>query len=248
VKNRFGSVLLIAAFSISPLFAQLSRQNPDRGTDEPAQPVPAGASSDSAETNRRIEQPKRILGIIPNYRAVSADEKIPPLTSSGKFTLATKDSFDYSSFVYTGILAGIAQANKSVPEFGHGPAGYGRYYWHSLADVINGNYMTEFVFPAVTREDPRYYTRGHGTFVHRTGYALSRIVVTRTDSGHERFNISEILGNGAGAALSNLYYPESQRTWIKTRQKWTVQIAMDGVSNVVKEFWPNISAALSRKH
>src|SRR5581483_8154392 len=105
--------------------------------------------------------------------------------------LATQDSFDYSSFIYAGMLAGVAEAESSVPQFGHGPAGYGRYYWHSLADVISGNYLTEFIVPVTTHEDPRYYTLGHGSFFHRAGYALSRLAVTRTDAGHPTFNFSE---------------------------------------------------------
>jgi hypothetical protein len=200
------------------------------------------------QPNTTLEQSKRILGIIPNFRAVSANTKLPPLSPWKKFRLATQDSFDYSSFIFPGMLAGVAQGKGSIPEFGHGASAYGRYYWHSLADEIAGNYLSEFVVPAATRTDPRYYTLGHGNFFHRTGYALSRLAITRTDSGHPTFNFAEVMGNGAGAGLSNLYYPAAERTWVKTYQKWSMQIALDGVSNVVKEFWPDISGVLSRKH
>jgi hypothetical protein len=193
-------------------------------------------------------QPKRILGIIPNYRSVSADVLLPSLSSKSKFRLATQDSIDYGSFLFAGLLAGIGQDRHVVTEFGQGAAGYGRYYWHGLTDEVVGNYFTEAIFPSITHEDPRYYTLGHGGKLWRTSYAISRLVVTKTDSGHSTFNFSEILGNGAGAAISNFYYPESERTWIKTRQKWTTQIAFDGVFNVVKEFWPDISAHLTKQH
>jgi hypothetical protein len=260
VGKRLAAIFLLVAFSIASAFAQTSRpgaqteptrekpqSSPESESSEPAKAEPSEPSS-SLHAKERLEQPKRILGIVPNYRAVSADTELPPLSPWKKFTLARQDSFDYSSFIYAGMLAGVAQASASVPEFGQGAAGYGRYYWHSLADEISGNFLTEFIMPAATHEDPRYYTRGHGTFLHRTGYALSRLVITRTDSGRSTFNFSEILGNGVGAGLSNLYYPASERNWIKTRQKWTLQVGLDGVSNVVKEFWPDISAALSRKH
>jgi hypothetical protein len=39
-----------------------------------------------------------------------------------KFWLATQDSFDYSSFITAGMLAGLADAKKSTPQFGHGSA------------------------------------------------------------------------------------------------------------------------------
>lgn len=194
------------------------------------------------------KQPKRILWIIPNYRSVSADTQLPPLTLKTKFWLATEDSFDYSSFILAGMLAGTGQAKNSYPEFRQGAAGYGRYYWHSFADQAVGNYLTEAIVPAATRQDPRYYTLGHGGFFRRTGYAVSRLFITRTDSGGRAFNFSEIIGNGAGAGVSDLYYPGRERTWTKTGQKWLTQCAVDGVFNVAKEFWPDIDRAIFHGH
>ena len=65
--------------------------------------------------------------------------------------------------------------------------------------------------------------------------------MSRTDSGGRTINISEIAGNGAGAGISDLYYPSRERTWTKTGQKWVTQIALDGVFNIVKEFWPDVN-------
>jgi hypothetical protein len=190
------------------------------------------------------KQSKRILGIFPNYRAVSANTQLPPLSLKNKFWLATQDSFDYSSFVTAGILSGVSQAKNSYPEFGSGGAAFGRYYWHAVADQAVGNYMTEAIVPALTHEDPRYYTLGHGGLLKRTGYAVSRLLITRTDSGGRTFNVSEIVGNGAGAGISDTYYPARERTWTKTGQKWLTQIALDGVFNILKEFWPDINHAI----
>ena len=208
-----------------------------------AQSNPATTSRDASSPASTSEgkQSKRILWIFPNYRAVSANTHLPPLSLKSKFWLATQDSFDYSSFVSAGILAGVSQANKSYPEFGQGSKGYGRYYWHALADQAVGNYLTEAIVPAATHEDPRYYTLGHGGFLKRTGYAVSRLLITRSDAGSRTFNLSEIVGNGAGAGISDLYYPSKERTWTKTGQKWVTQIALDGAFNVLKEFWPDIN-------
>jgi hypothetical protein len=198
------------------------------------------SASGQADADDEGKQPKRILGIFPNYRAVSVGVQLPTPSLREKFWLATQDSFDYSSFLSAGITAGISQANGSYPEFGHGAKGFGRYYWHAVADQAVGNYMTEAIVPALTHEDPRYYTLGHGGFFKRTGYAVSRLLITRTDSGGRTFNISEIVGNGAGAGISDTYYPSRERTWTKTGQKWLTQIGLDGVFNVLKEFWPDI--------
>lgn len=216
----------------------------DSSSQTKAQKDPASMSLSSTSSSNdaaKGKQSKRILWIIPNYRAVSADTQLPPLSLKSEFWLATQDSFDYSSFILAAILAGYSQARNSTPEFRQGAAGYGRYYWHSFADQAVGNYFTEAIVPALTHEDPRYYTLGHGNFFHRTGYALSRLLVTRTDSGGTTFNFSEIVGNGAGAGVSDLYYPAAERTWTKTGQKWLIQVGLDGVFNVLKEFWPDIN-------
>ena len=92
---------------------------------------------------------------------------------------------------------------NSYPEFHQGVAGYGRYYWHIFVDTGVGNYMTEAIVPTLTKEDPRYYTLGKGGFLKRSGYAVSRLFITRTDAGHNTFNFSEMIGNGAAAGIGN---------------------------------------------
>jgi hypothetical protein len=161
-----------------------------------------------------------------------------------KFLTATDDSFDYSSLFIPAALAGYSMGTKATPEFGQGAVGYGRYFWHTAVDQTSENYMVEFVLPVVTREDSRYYTLGRGGFFKRTGYALSRAVVTRTDSGRETFNISEVVGAGASAGISSLYYPTRERSLGNTSSEWAIDIGIDAASFVVKEFWPDINRRL----
>ena len=106
--------------------------------------------------------------------------------------------------------------------------------------------MTEAIFPPLPREDPRYYPLGRGGFLKRSRYAISRLLITRTDSGGSILNFSEIIGNGAGAAISNTYYPSRERTWTKTGQKWVAQIGLDGAFNILKEFWPDVNRIVFR--
>jgi len=213
----------------------------------PETPTPKVNPADPNKPDEQYgKQPKRILGVIPNYRAVSANAHLPPLSFKTKVWLATQDTFDYSDFIFVGGLAGIALAQKSQPSFGQGGAGYGRYYWHIFVDGGIENYMTEAIVPTLTREDPRYYTMGKGKFVKRTGYAVSRLFITRTDAGKNTFNISEVVGAGAAAGIANAYYPPQSNTWVKTYQRWGTQVGLDGVFNVLKEFWPDINHAVFR--
>jgi hypothetical protein len=241
-------VLGISAVSCGPVaFAQTTSPADSAGArndttlpDDPATQTPV--NSTTKPSSAEGQQTKRILGIIPNFRSVSVDAKLPPLSPGNKFKLMLQDSFDYSSFIYVGIIAGGAQAQRSYPEFHQGAAGYGRYYWHSFADNLGGNLMTEAIVPTLTREDPRYYTLGRGNFVRRTAYSVSRLFITRTDHDGMSPNVSEIVGNGAAAGIANFYYPSRERTWTKTGQRWLAQIALDGASNLAKEYWPYLNA------
>jgi hypothetical protein len=193
-------------------------------------------------------QTKRILGIMPNFSSVSADEKLPRLSSRDKFVIAGKNTFDYSSFFIAAIQAGFAMNGTSYPEFHQGVAGYGRYYWHTLADTADENFMVGGLFPVVFHQDPRFYTLGHGSFGHRALYAASRVIITRSDAGNPMPNFSEIIGAGAAASVSSLYYPTHYRTWTKVGQKWLTSSVIDGANFTFKEFWPSINHKLFHTH
>jgi hypothetical protein len=203
-----------------------------------------GSSGPIGGSTNPNQQPTRILGIIPNFRAVSANTTLPPLSGKGKFWLATKSSFDYSSVITVGIEAGWSQARNSEKEFGQGAAGFGRRYWHHYADATISNYFTQAILPTMFGQDPRYYTLGHGNISHRTGYAVSRIFVTKSDAGNWTANFYSVPGNLLAASISNAYYPASHRGWTDTYQRWAVQLGADAVGNVLKEFWPDIASKL----
>lgn len=187
------------------------------------------------------QQTRRILGIIPNFRSVSADEKLPPQTPHQKFITTTQDSFDYSSAVIPLLLSGVNMARDATPEFGQGMEGFGKYFWHSALDQTTENYFVEFVYPVLTHEDSRYYTMGHGGFMRRTVYAATRAVITRSDSGRNTINISEIMGSGSSAALSTAYYPEHERNFSSVTESWGLDIGIDAFTFFLKEFWPDIN-------
>jgi hypothetical protein len=203
--------------------------------------VPQTQPPQAAPQDSSGQQTKRILGIIPNFRAVSANTQLPPETVKDKFIGATEDSFDYSAIFFPAVIAAYNMDERTTPEFHEGAAGYARYYWHSAVDQTSENYMVEFIFPSITREDARYYTLGHGGFIKRTEYALSRAVITRTNSGAETFNISEVFGAGAAAGISNLYYPSASRSVGNTMSEWAEDVGIDAGVFWFREFWPDIN-------
>jgi hypothetical protein len=214
-------------------------------------PVPGGqqdpspsTSSSTAAANPQTGQTKRILWIMPNFRAVNEGVKLPPQTVKEKLKTGALDSFDYSSFIFVGIQAGISQATNAYPAFRQGAAGYGRYYWHTFADNTDENLWVEGILPIVLHQDSRYYTMGHGGFIKRGVYAVTRTVITRTDSGKETFNASEIFGAGTAASISSLYYPTQYRTWTKIGQRWLTNVLLDFGTFAAKEYWPDVNRAI----
>jgi hypothetical protein len=244
VPSAQSAAYNLGALSSSSLDSQAGaqdQQNPPQSS-QPTDTLKKPIQQNPAPT--RDPQTKRILGLIPNFRSVSTDQKLPPMTVKEKFLTATDDSFDYSSAFIPAALAGVSMARNATPEFGQGAVGYGRYFWHTALDQTSENYMVEFIFPAVTHEDNRYYTLGRGGFFKRTSYAVSRAVITRNDAGNETFNISEVVGSGASSGLSSLYYPTRERSFGNTASEWGTDIGIDAASFVVKEFWPDINRKL----
>jgi hypothetical protein len=227
--------------------AVLYPQNPPAGQTPPPAQQPQQNDPNAVSSNG-TQQTKRILGIMPNFSAVSADVKLPPQTPKEKFTIAAKNSFDYSSFLIAGIQAGFSMNGDSYPEFHQGLKGYGRYYWHTLADTADENFWVSGLGPVIFHQDNRFYTLGHGGFRKRAWYAATRVLITREDNGDKMFNFSEVVGSGASAGVSTLYYPTKYRTWTKVGQKWLTSDIIDSANFVFKEFWPDINKKIFHTH
>lgn len=206
------------------------------------------AASSGAVDDSKGKQTNRMLWVVPNFGAVSANTQLPPLSTREKFGLAAKDSVtDYSSYTWAAILAGQSFALNSDPELGHGAAGYGRYYWRTFVDGISGTFFTEAIVPSIMHEDPRYYTMERGGFFRRTAYAISRSFVTKSDSGRTVFNSSEVVGNLLEAGLSNAYYPPQERGLNQTARNWGQQMESAVLNHVFQEFWPDIRRVIFRQ-
>ena len=188
---------------------------------------------------------KRIFWIIPNYRTSPSLHPYEPLTAEEKFKIATEDSFDRGAAALAVLFAAEAQLTNATPAFGQGVKGYARYLGTSYADFVIGDMMTEAVFPAVLRQDPRYFRRGTGSGWSRLASAAGQIFWTHADSDHAKVNFSEIIGNSTAVAISTAYYPDN-RSATNAISKLGVQLGVDMASNVLKEFWPDINRKLSR--
>lgn len=225
--------------------------------DAPQAQAPAGQTEKNPDTTERQanksvprnkQQPKRILGIMPNYRAVSAGAIPPPPTPKEAFKIATENSFDYSSYVFVGLTSLIAKGEDAHPDLGKGVPGYWAYTWRGFVDKTDGNYWVIFALPTVFHEDERFYAKGEGPKFNRGVYAASRIFITPDYHGHNTINASELLGRGIGQGISLTYYPGGDRTLSDFAEKYGYALMRDAATNAFREFWPDIAAHLPRRH
>ena len=205
----------------------------------------------------------RLFYAMPNFLTLQGREKVPPLSSKDKFKVVALGTFDYFEYPWWGVLAAINQAENNEAGYGQGWAGYGKRYGSTAGDSLVENFMVGAVFPSVLHQDPRFYQSGGSGFFKRSGYAISRIVVTRSDSGKSQFNYSEVFGSAIAAGISTYsYHPRStfvstptnphlfvasERTLPNTLATWETQLSLDAITIAVKEFWPDIHRKLSHK-
>jgi hypothetical protein len=203
---------------------------------------------DVAEEQIHAEEHQRIAGVIPNFY-VTYDWRAAPLSAGQKYKLAWRASIDPADFIISGIIAGVEQATNAFPGYGQGAAGFGKRYGASLADGTVGTFLGGAVFPALLHQDPRYFYKGTGSVWSRALYALATAVICRGDNGKWQLNYSSVLADVASGAVSNLYYPASDRNGATT----TVEIGLlnaaeDGFSNLLQEFVFNrVSTGVHKK-
>jgi hypothetical protein len=256
----FLRILIVLAFLAPSVLAQ--QPQPPPPAPAPAESQPAKPKDAKDDQNRKTPDDQigkskleketgtvndRIFEVLPNYGTVETAQTLPPLTTGQKFRLATAGVFDWSAYPFNGALAAIAQAKNDPQSWGQGWAAYGKRYGESFADNSIGTYMTTAIFPSLLHEDPRYYQLGKGRFVHRAYHAVNRLFVARTDRGDDRINISESLGNAVAAAISNAYHPPEDRTAARNASSFGFLILWDGLSNELKEFWPDIRRKVLHK-
>jgi hypothetical protein len=252
----FVLVLLAALVTRAQETVPAAQPPPPAPQTQPASSSPEPKLSDTDKNNSNTEIKKqertgtsndRLFYALPNFLTVET-QNVPPLSVGQKFEVVARGSFDYIQMPWYGLLAGISQAQNSEPGYGQGAVGYGKRFGAYAADGTIENFFTGAILPSILHQDPRYFQSGQGGFWRRTGYSVSRIFITRSDSGGHQFNYSEIFGSAISSGISTYsYHPPGDRTLSNTASVWGTQVGYDTITIVVKEFWPDIRRKLSKK-
>jgi hypothetical protein len=113
-----------------------------------------------------------------------------------------------------------------------------------LADATSSGFFSNFAYPVLLKEDPRYFRLGEGSIKHRILYSLAQEFVTHTDKGTRRFNFSNVLGAFSAGGLSNVYYPKSDRGFGLTMSRSAISLAYGSAGGLIDEFWADIDKKL----
>src|SRR6185437_1299603 len=190
--------LLTIAFILSVQFAGAQDTTPatppPTADSTPASTPQAATPANTDADGNFTPSDKRAFGVLPNYRTVEGSNPFVPLTSKQKLTIATKDTIDGPSYVLAGLFSGLYQLENQNPSFGQGLKGYAHRYVTAIGDQDIGNYLVEGFLPVLLKEDPRYFRSGKGTIKSRILRAAGQVVISKTDSAHKTFNVSEWLG------------------------------------------------------
>jgi Carboxypeptidase regulatory-like domain len=189
-----------------------------------------------AEAEIKEQEKQRVLGVIPNFY-VSYIPNAAPLSSKQKFELAWRSTIDPVTFVLTGAIAGVEQANNSFKGYGQGAQGYAKRYGATYADTLTGTFIGSAILPSILKQDPRYFYKGTGSTQSRILYAIANAFICKGDNKRWQPNYSSIAGSLAAGGISNLYYPASDRNGAAlTFENTLIGIGATAATNILQEF------------
>lgn len=171
----------------------------------------------------------------------TATDPYTPLSNQEKFKRWLQHT--YSPYTFTSVLfsATWAQMVGDWPTYGGGMQGFGKRFGATLANTETSGFFKVFLLPTLMHEDPRFFYSGKRGVIARSWYAASRVLITRKDNGRSAFNTPEVAGTFFTSAVTNAYYPRADRGFRFTMSQAFSGLASDAGSNLLREFWPDIS-------
>jgi hypothetical protein len=222
-------------------------------TDKPLPDAPQTQNAEepkqkTAEEILNEEKKQKMLGIVPIY-GMTNYQYAPALTAGQKFDLMARAYITVFPYLAAGFQAGISQAANNFEGYGQGASGYGKRFGSALADGADSAFFSNFFYPVLFKQDPRYFRLGEGTKKQRIWSAITQEFVTKKDSDRKPvFGYSNVLGALTAGSISNAYYPQEERGFGLTMSRTAVSFGWGMVGNFVLEFWPDVSKGLSHKH
>ncbi len=207
--TRWASAVIVLSPGQRLLLTGIKLQIEELTTSITVTPLSSAQLAQLALEQVKIEEQQRVFGVIPNFYVVY-DPNAVALTTKLKFRLALRESLDPIFFLGAGFRAGVNQATRN-PDYVLGAKGYGQRLGAVYADNATNSLVGDAILPSLLHQDPRYFYQGTGTIKSRALHAISHTFVTKGDNGRLQPNYSSIGGDMISGAISNLYYPVTNR-------------------------------------
>ncbi len=185
---------------------------------------------------------EKVLSTMPKTTVdAPSDVRVCPLTAHQKLNVWVQRSYSPVNLFSAAVGAAIWQGTDDDPRgFGQGWEAYGSRFGTALATAESTHFFQSFLLPSILKQDPRYFRKRSGGFGKRFAYAVSRVMVTRTDAGHQTFNASAVVGALGAATLSNAYLPTVDQDAGRTAAAFGLSLANTAGWNLLSEFGPDI--------
>jgi hypothetical protein len=241
----FAAASLLAA--TSPLAAWQHTTHPQRPDNSapPAIPISAVERSKNCDRIAKLEAQLEGPSIGKDIRPIEGPGQSRPLGASGKFHLAMKNFTDPLNIAGTVLDSAISNATSSANSaFGTGWSGFGTRVGMSMADEGVSEFISTFAISTIAHQDPHYHRDPGASTGRRILYALSRVVIARSDSGKPMFNFAEVVGTTASSMLEATYNFNSNRPGAVSNRV-LVSIGSDAGWNLRSEFLPDIAGHIN---
>jgi hypothetical protein len=136
-----------------------------------------------------------------------------------------------SRMMLTTSIGGSAEGRSYFQTFA------GRYAEHLTKRTV------QFGIGALRGEDPRFRRSGKEGFLARTGFVLSRTVLTDMDNGGTSIAAGRLIGSFAGNTLSAYWHPSRPDPLKHGLTGTGINLASDVAMRMAREFWPDVKQA-----
>jgi hypothetical protein len=234
IATPAAAVAPIVAAASPAAFAQIAASTPLQLPIASSGDQPSSSSTAAADLPD-APQPSQVASIYTKY--IPAGWGAQPLTAHDKVVIGLRDLYSPMNFAAMFITAGYEQVLNGQPNYGTDRGAFGERLGAAAIRETTQGIFTDAIFAPLLREDPRYYVEGpqYG-FIHRTLYAITRPLVTRTDSGRSSINGALLFGYASSSALSYAYYPPINRNFNDTAATFGGSIGGAALGFFVSEF------------
>jgi len=190
------------------------------------------------------------LPMAPMYsRVIPAGMATPQIHKWDKVELASRNLYSLTSFASIAFSAGWSHLTNGQPNYGVNSEAFGKRVGAAAIRDSTQAFLSNGPLAVWFHDDPRYFALGNRHSIpKRAWYAVTRSIITRNSSdGHAVFNTSLVLGQAAGTALNNLYYPESNRNFHDNLASFGGSMGGAALSFAVDEFTSDLLRAIRLK-